>query len=92
MNADTGPEAQRARADTRDAVPVPSGAAARTGGAVPDYPKLLERLGRDGLDELRRLIADEIAKRGARRDTPPTTLPNRPGTMPGPDEDLRPRS
>ena len=56
-----------------------------------DYPKLLEKLGADGLEELRRLIADEVAKRGGRRDEPPT-LPSRPGTMPGPDEDLRPRS
>ena len=59
---------------------------------MPDYPKLLEKLGSEGLDDLRRLIADEIAKRGARSDPPPTTVPSRPGTMPGPDEDLRPRS
>ena len=59
---------------------------------MPDYPKLIEKLGADGVDELRRLIAEEIAKRGERRDAPPTTLPSRPGTMPGPDEDLRPRS
>ncbi len=57
---------------------------------MPDYPKLLEKLGSDGLDELRRLIADEIAKRPDRRDLPPS-LPNRP-TTPGPDEDIRPRS
>jgi hypothetical protein len=58
---------------------------------VPEYRKLLEKLGQDGLDELRRLIADEVARRADRRD-PPTTLPSRPGTMPGADEDIRPRS
>ena len=55
-----------------------------------DYPKLVEKLGPDGLEELRRLIADEIAKRGDRREAPPT-VPAIP-TIPGPDEDLRPRS
>ena len=58
---------------------------------MPDYPMLLEKLGPEGLDELRRLVADEVAKRAGRQD-PPTTMPSRPGTMPGPDEDLRPRS
>jgi hypothetical protein len=57
---------------------------------MPDYPKLLEKLGPDGLEELRRLIAEEIAKRPI-RDSPPPTTPSRPGTIPGPDEDLRPR-
>jgi hypothetical protein len=56
---------------------------------VADYPKLVEKLGPDGLEELRRLVADEIAKRGDRRDGP--TVPAMP-TIPGPDEDLRPRS
>jgi hypothetical protein len=56
-----------------------------------DYPKLIEKLGPDGLEELRRLIADEIGRR-MERGVPPTTLPQAPGTMPGPDEDLRPRS
>ena len=54
-----------------------------------DYPILSEKLGPDGLEELRRLIADEIARRPARQEPPP---PARPGTVPGPDEDLRPRS
>ena len=58
---------------------------------MPEYPKLLEKLGPDGLDELRRLIADEVAKRGERRDAPPT-VPHLPGSVPGPDEDIRPRS
>ncbi|HET7029312.1 MAG TPA: hypothetical protein VFI34_02285 [Candidatus Limnocylindrales bacterium] len=58
---------------------------------MPDYPTLVAKLGPDGLEELRRLIADELAKRADRRDPPPA-LPSRPGTMPGPDEDLRPRS
>jgi hypothetical protein len=57
---------------------------------VADYPKLVEKLGPEGLEELRRLIADEIAKRGDRREAPPT-VPAMP-TIPGPDEDLRPRS
>ena len=57
---------------------------------MPDYPKLLEKLGADGLDELRRLIADEVGKRPDRH-LPPATQPVRPDT-PGPDEDLRPRS
>jgi hypothetical protein len=57
---------------------------------MPDYPKLLEKLGPDGLDELRRLIAEEGAKRPVRQEPPPR-LPSRPGTIPGPDEDLRPR-
>jgi hypothetical protein len=51
-----------------------------------EFPTLLEKLGRDGLDELRRLIADEIARRPTHQ--PP---PNRTNS-PGPDEDLRPRS
>ena len=58
---------------------------------MPDYPTLVAKLGPDGLEELRRLIADELAKRADRRDPSPA-LPSRPGTMPGPDEDLRPRS
>ncbi|MFL5727382.1 MAG: hypothetical protein ACJ77F_13690 [Chloroflexota bacterium] len=58
---------------------------------MPDYPKLLEKLGADGLDELRRLIAEEIAKRPDRR-VPSPSLPIDPDTTPGPDEDLRPRS
>jgi hypothetical protein len=53
-----------------------------------DYPKLLDKLGSDGLDELRRLIAEEVARRSVRE--PPTLPPSR--TVPGPDEDLRPRS
>ena len=58
---------------------------------MPDYPKLLEKLGPDGLNELRRLIAEEVARRPDRR-APPTTLPTDPKTTPGPDDDLRPRS
>jgi hypothetical protein len=58
---------------------------------VSEYPKLLEKLGADGLEELRRLIADEIAKRSERHEAPPT-VPHLPGTIPGPDEDIRPRS
>jgi hypothetical protein len=58
---------------------------------MPDYPTLTEKLGSDGLDELRRLIAEEVAKRSD-RGLLPTTVPTRPGTTPGPDEDLRPRS
>lgn len=54
-----------------------------------DDPILREKLGPDGLAELRRLIADEIARRPERLQPPP---PAQPGTMPGPDEDLRPRS
>lgn len=53
-----------------------------------DYPKLLEKIGPDGLDELRRLIADEIARRPT-LEPPPTP---KPGSIPGPDEDLRPRA
>jgi hypothetical protein len=55
-----------------------------------DYPNLRDKLGPDGLDELRRLIAEEIAKRagGIPRPEPPA----RPSTIPGPDEDLRPRA
>jgi hypothetical protein len=56
-----------------------------------DYPKLLEKLGPDGLEELRRLIAEEVARRPDRR-VPPATHPVAPDTTPGPDEDLRPRS
>jgi hypothetical protein len=56
-----------------------------------EYPKLLEKLGPDGLEELRRLVAEEVAKRPDRR-APPPTLPIDPGTTPGPDDDLRPRS
>jgi hypothetical protein len=54
-----------------------------------DYPILREKLGADGLDELRRLIADEIARRTGRSQPEP---PPRPSTVPGPDEDLRPRA
>jgi hypothetical protein len=57
---------------------------------MPDYPKLLEKLGPDGLDELRRLIAEEVARRPDRR-APPSPLPTDPKTTPGPDDDLRPR-
>ena len=53
---------------------------------MPDYPTLLDKLGPDGLAELRRLIAEEVARRPT-RELPPS-LPN----VPGPDEDLRPRS
>jgi hypothetical protein len=58
---------------------------------MPDYPKLLENLGPDGLEELRRLIAEEVARRSDRR-VPPATQPVGPDRTPGPDEDLRPRS
>jgi hypothetical protein len=58
---------------------------------MPDYPKLLEKLGPDGLEELRRLIADEVAKRPDRR-LPPPSLPDAPRTTPGPDDDIRPRA
>jgi hypothetical protein len=54
-----------------------------------DYPILGEKLGPDGLAELRRLIAEEIARRPDRLQPPP---PAQPGTVPGPDEDLRRRS
>jgi hypothetical protein len=53
-----------------------------------DYAILREKLGPDGLEELRRLIEEEIARRPALQ-PPPST---RPGMVPGPDEDLRPRS
>jgi DNA-binding MurR/RpiR family transcriptional regulator len=53
-----------------------------------DYPTLLEKLGADGLAELRRLIADELARRPK---LTPAPAPARP-SIPGPDEDLRPRS
>ncbi len=56
--------------------------------AMIDYPILREKLGPDGLEELRRLIADELARQP--RLEPPTP-PTRP-TIPGPDEDIRPRS
>ena len=56
--------------------------------ALNDYPILREKLGPDGLAELRRLIAEEIARRPERLQPPPA----QPGTVPGPDEDLRPRS
>ncbi len=58
---------------------------------MPDYPKLREKLGADGLEELRHLIAEEVA-RGPDRRMPPQTVPTDPRTIPGPDEDLRPRS
>jgi hypothetical protein len=54
-----------------------------------DYPILRKELGPDGLAELRQLIAEEIARRPARLQP---ERPARPGTAPGPDEDLRPRS
>ena len=54
-----------------------------------DYPILREKLEPDGLAELRRLIAEEIARRPERLQPP---SPAQPGTVPGPDEDLRPRS
>ena len=69
--------------------PWDDGKAARTETDVNDYEILREKLGPDGLEELRRLIGDEIARRPARQEPPP---PARPGTVPGPDEDLRPRS
>ena len=53
-----------------------------------EYPTLIEKLGPDGLDELRRLIADEIGRRPTLRPGPD----KKPGSMPGPDEDLRPRA
>jgi DNA-binding MurR/RpiR family transcriptional regulator len=53
-----------------------------------DYPILREKLGLDGFDELRRLISEEIARRPA----PQPQTPESPRTVPGPDEDLRPRS
>jgi hypothetical protein len=53
-----------------------------------DYPTLLEKLGADGLAELRRLIADELARQ---LKVAPRPTPTRP-SIPGPDEDLRPRS
>ena len=58
---------------------------------MPDYPKLLEKLGADGLEELRRLIAEEVGRRPDRR-VPPAPHPLGPDTTPGPDDDLRPRS
>jgi hypothetical protein len=51
-----------------------------------DFPKLIEKLGPDGLEELRRLIAEELARRPAQQPPPPMR------SVPGPDEDLRPRS
>jgi hypothetical protein len=56
---------------------------------MPDYPILREKLGPDGLEELRRLIADEVARRAGPQ-APPSTPPGR--SVPGPDEDLRPRA
>ena len=53
-----------------------------------DYPKLLEKLGPDGLEELRRLVAEEVARRPGFQPPPAS----KPGSMPGPDEDLRPRA
>ncbi len=54
-----------------------------------DFPTLLEKLGPAGLEELRRLISEELARRPDQR--PP--LPPAPmRDVPGPDEDLRPRS
>jgi hypothetical protein len=58
---------------------------------MPDYPKLLEKLGPDGLEELRRLIAEEVAKRNE-PGVPPATHPLGPDSTPGPDDDLRPRA
>jgi DNA-binding MurR/RpiR family transcriptional regulator len=52
-----------------------------------DYPVLLEKLGADGFEELRRLIADELARRPILQ---PPLEPGRP-SIPGPDEDIRPR-
>ena len=54
-----------------------------------DYPILRDKLGPDGFDELRRLIAEEVARRGGGGSRPE---PPRPSTVPGPDEDLRPRA
>ena len=54
-----------------------------------DYPILRDKLGPDGLEELRRLIAEEVARRAERFRPEP---PGRPSTIPGPDEDLRPRA
>jgi hypothetical protein len=51
-----------------------------------DYPVLREKLGPEGLEELRRMIADELARRPSQQPGP-----TRPG-IPGPDEDIRPRS
>ena len=51
-----------------------------------DYPILREKLGPDGLEELRRLIADELARRPSLQPPPPPQP-----TIPGPDEDIRPR-
>ena len=56
-----------------------------------EYPRLLDKLGPDGLEELRRLISEEVAKRPDRR-IPPAIHPVAPNPTPGPDEDLRPRS
>ena len=52
------------------------------------YPILNEKLGPDGVAELRRLVAEEIARRAGSRPPTPPTLPS----IPGPDEDIRPRS
>lgn len=52
-----------------------------------DFPILREKLGPDGLEELRRLIAAELARRPRLE----PELPSRP-TIPGPDEDIRPRA
>lgn len=52
-----------------------------------DFPILREKLGPDGLEELRRLIAEELARRPSLR---PPEPPRR--TVPDPDEDIRPRS
>jgi hypothetical protein len=59
-----------------------------TGAQMSEFPKLLEKLGADGVEELRQLVAEEVARRADRQPTPPA--PTRPG-IPGPDEDLRPR-
>ena len=53
-----------------------------------DLPILLEKLGAEGVDELRRLIADEVARRLGSVPPPAPTTP----AIPGPDEDIRPRS
>lgn len=55
-----------------------------------EYPILRDKLGPDGLEELRRLIAEEVARRGGGGSRPEP--PARPSTIPGPDEDLRPRA